>query len=63
MSETELKKLSKKILRYRAKHNLSAEKFAELCRLTMPTIYNIENCKQRPSKMTLSKILNVIENG
>ena len=61
MDRDELKQLSKKILRYRAKHNLSAEKFAELCKLTLPTVYNIENCKQSPSKMTLQKILNVIE--
>ena len=63
MNKQELKALSEKILTYRAKHNLSAEKFAELCNLTMPTIYNIENCKQAPSKMTLRKILNVIEQG
>ena len=63
MDKQELKALSEKIVTYRAKHNLSAEKIAELCNLTMPTIYNIENCKQAPSKMTLRKILNVIEQG
>ena len=52
MNKEQLKELSEQILKYRAKHNLSAEKFAELCNLTMPTIYNIENCKQAPSKMT-----------
>lgn len=61
MNEKELKDLSSKIFNYRVKHNLSADKFARLCNLTMPTIYNIENCKQVPSKMTLRKILNVIE--
>ena len=60
MNRIELKELSENILNYRAKHNLSAEKFADLCSLTMPTIYNIENCKRVPSKMTLRKILNVI---
>lgn len=63
MKKEELRQLSEQILTYRAKHNLSAEKFAELCNLTMPTIYNIENCKQAPSKMTLRKILNVVESG
>lgn len=61
MNKEELKALSEKILTYRAKHNLSAEKFAELCNLTMPTIYNIENGKQAPSKMTLRKILHIIQ--
>lgn len=63
MNKRELKELSKKILDYRAKHNLSAEKFAERCKLTVVTIYNIENERQAPSKMTLRKILNVIESG
>ena len=49
MNKEELKQLSEKILSYRATHNLSAEKFADLCSLTMPTIYKIENCKQAPS--------------
>lgn len=61
MTKKELKTLSSKILDYRAKNNLSAGEFAELCNLTMPTIYNIENCKQAPSKMTLRKILHIIQ--
>lgn len=61
MTEKELKALSERMLTYRAKHNLSAEKFAKLCNLTLPTIYNVENCKQKPSKMTLKKILNIIQ--
>lgn len=63
MNKEELKQLSEKMLDYRAKNNLSAEKFADRCNLTLVTIYNIENCKQVPSKMTLRKILNVIESG
>lgn len=61
MKKEELRQLSEKILTYRAKHNLTAKQFGELCNLTMPTIYNIENCKQVPSKLTLGKILNLIE--
>ena len=61
MTKKELKTLSSRILDYRAKNNLSAGEFAELCNLTMPTIYNIENCKRSPSKITLRKILNIIE--
>jgi transcriptional regulator with XRE-family HTH domain len=61
MTNKELKELSTKMFNYRVEHNLSAKKFAELCKLTMPTVYNIENRKQSPSKMTVRKILNVIE--
>ena len=61
MTKTELNDLSERILAYRVAHNLSAYKFAKLCNLTMPTVYNIENGKHAPSKMTLRKILNVIE--
>lgn len=61
MTKKELKTLSSRILDYRAKNNLSAGEFAALCNLTMPTIYNIENCKRAPSKITLRKILNIIE--
>lgn len=61
MTNKELKELSTKMFNYRAKNNLSAKKFAELCKLTMPTVYNIENRRRAPSKMTLRKILNVIE--
>lgn len=61
MTKAELQDLGGRIFEYRAVHNLSANKFAKLCNITMPTVYNIENCKQAPSKMTLKKILNVIE--
>lgn len=61
MKDKELQELSEKILKYRASHNLSAEKFASMCKLTTPTVYNIENAKAAPSKITLHKILNVIE--
>ena len=61
ITNKELKELSTKMFNYRAKHNLSSKKFAELCKLTMPTVYNIENRRHAPSKMTMRKILNVIE--
>lgn len=61
MNKEELKALSERIIKYRAKHNLSTVKFAELCNLTFPTVCNIQNCKQMPSKITLQKILNIIE--
>ena len=56
----ELKELSKKILDYRAKHNLSQFSFALECNVSPQTICNIERGVQNPSKLTLRKILNVI---
>ena len=53
--------LRQKMLDYRAKHNISQQKFAELCKLTVQTVCNIENGVQEPSKLTKQKILNVIE--
>ena len=53
--------LRQKILDYRARHNISQYKFAELCNLTPQTVCNIENGVQEPSKLTKRKILNVIE--
>ena len=61
MNNEELKALSEQILTYRAKHNLSGVKFAEKCNISLQTLYAVENCKQKPSKFTLSKILNVID--
>ena len=63
MNNEELKSLSEQILTYRAKHDLSGAMFCKKCNITLQTLYAIENCKQNPSKMTLRKILNVIESG
>ena len=57
----ELDVLRVKILDYRAKHNISQHKFAELCKVTPQTVCNIENGVQEPSKLTKQKILNLIE--
>ena len=53
--------LRQKMLDYRAKHNISQQKLAELCKLTPQTVCNIENGIQAPSKLTKQKILNVVE--
>ena len=50
-----------KMVRYRAKHNLSQSKFAELVGVSVQTINSIETGQQEPSKMTEAKILLVIE--
>ncbi len=54
------KELSRKIIEYRAKHNMSQEAFAKLCKISTQTACNVENSVQVPSKLTLQKILNVI---
>ena len=53
--------LREKMLDYRARHNISQLRLAELCNVTQQTICNIENGIQSPSKLTKQKILNIIE--
>lgn len=55
------KELANKMLDYRAKNNISQYKFADMCKVSVQTICNIENGIQNPSKLTKQKILNVIE--
>lgn len=57
----ELDVLRSKMLDYRARHDISQTKLAELCKVTPQTICNIENGVQEPSKLTKQKILNIIE--
>ena len=54
--------IAEKILAYRAEKNLSMRKFAELCSVSMQTIYNIEKRNTNPSRFTLAKIKKVLEN-
>lgn len=49
------------MLDYRAKHNISQQKLAELCKVTAQTICNVEKGTQSPSRLTKQKILIVIE--
>ncbi|MBR5202898.1 MAG: helix-turn-helix domain-containing protein [Clostridia bacterium] len=59
----ELIVLSQKMIDYRARHNISQAKLAELCNVTHQTICNVERCKQKPSKLTTQKILNIVDRG
>lgn len=52
--------LANRILDYRARHNISAKTFAKMCKVSMQTIYSIENNLQQPSKITRLKIENVL---
>lgn len=58
--DNELDVLRNKMLEYRAKYNLSQQRFADMCKLTVQTVCNIENGIQEPSKLTKQKILNQI---
>lgn len=55
-----MKTLAERISEYRAKHNISAREFAKKCKLSLQTIYSIENGVQTPSKITRLKIENVL---
>ena len=52
--------LIKEIVKYRAKHNLSMQEFAEKCGTTLQTIWNIESGRSKPQRTTLFKIMEVI---
>lgn len=54
------KNFCEKIISYRAKHNLSGKEFAEMCKITVQTLYNVENGIQSPSKLTVRKIINAM---
>ena len=56
-----MKTLAERILEYRAKHNISAREFAKMCKLSLQTIYSIENGVQTPSKITRLKIEKVLK--
>lgn len=58
MAET----LQEKMILYRARHNISQTELAQRCGVTLQTINSIENGKQKPSKLTLAKIKNVVDN-
>ena len=53
--------LAKRIIKYRATHDLSMADFAKLCLVNPQTIWLIETGRTRPSRVTTQKILGVIE--
>lgn len=48
--------LKDRILRYRAKHNMSQEDFANLAQVNVMTINTIETGKRKPTQLTEAKI-------
>lgn len=57
-----LEQISNAIVQYRAKHNISINEFAKRCKVSDTTIRSIEKCIQKPSRLTLAKIMEVIDN-
>ena len=55
--------LRTRIINFRAKKNLSMEKFAKMCGVTSQTIYNIENNLSTPTRLTVAKIVKVLKEG
>ena len=53
--------LQEMMVQYRAKHDLSQEKLAKLCGLSLQTVNSVENGLQNPSKLTEQKIRLVVE--
>lgn len=60
MNENEL--LAKKMIEYRARENISAKELARRCKISVQTVYYLENELQTPTRFTRQKIMNVIEN-
>ena len=58
----EQKKLVDLIVDYRARNNLTIKEMAERCGVAWLTLWNIENEKHLPRRVTERKILNLIEN-
>jgi len=52
--------LGRRIVDYRAKHNISQEDFANLCQVNVMTINSVENGKRKPTKLTIGKIERVL---
>jgi len=52
--------LSERMLKYRAKENISQTTLAERVGVTLQTINSIETGSQTPSRLTVAKIENVI---
>ena len=52
--------LADRLVMYRAKYRLTQKELAERCGVSAQTIHSIENGYQKPTKVTLAKILMVV---
>ena len=55
-----MNELKDKIITFRAKNNLSQGDLANLCKVNVMTINNIETGKRKPSRLTRAKIEMII---
>lgn len=62
MEKDNVLKLADKIIAYRAKHNMSMKRFAEICNVSYLTIWNIEHDKTTPTRLSEAKINQVLNN-
>ena len=53
--------LGRRILEYRARHDMTQEEFAIKARLNVMTVNSIENGKRNPTKLTRTKIEQIIK--
>lgn len=53
--------LGERIIKYRAKHNMTQVEFAKKAGLSTQTIYLIESELQNPKKITIAKIEMILE--
>ena len=51
-----MESLRQRIIRYRARHNMSQEDFANLAQVNVMTINTIETGKRKPTQLTEAKI-------
>lgn len=58
-----MSELAKRIIRYRAIHNMSQGEMARKCFVTKQTIWAIENGRQNPTKLTEAKIEEVLKDA
>ena len=57
----EIMDFAKEMIAYRARHNLSQEKMAELMELSKGSIYKLEARKTEPRAVTVSKFEQLME--
>lgn len=51
-----MKKLSDRMIEYRAKERITQSELADRCGLSYQTVNSVENEQQSPSKITVAKI-------
>lgn len=58
-----MSELAERIVAYRAKERINQRQFAERAGLSVQTVCNIENGIADPSRVTVAKIMLVIDDG